>query len=145
MPKASRSKIEELYNRYKNEFLAELKSDEFFDFFMNAMRSGESNVTLYEKYVERDIDLRWVEKIEETIIPLDNIIRNPMRFIKNEEEIVPIELIRSVSTESIRHLAQHTNMIAQVKGDEVTPSRMLNIIKEESFETYENRFIYHNK
>ena len=33
-------------------------------------------------------------------------------------------------------------MIASVKGDEVTPQRMLNIVKEESFDTYENRFIY---
>ena len=80
--------------------------------------------------------------IEQTIIPLDTIIRNPRRFIKNEEEILPIEMVKNVTTEGIRHLAQHTNMIATVKGDEVTPQRMLNIHKEESFETYENRFIY---
>jgi len=137
-----RSKIEEMYRHFTDGFLNELKSDEFYEYFINAIRSGESSISIYEKYVERNIDLRWVEIIENTIIPLDNIIRNPMRFIKNEEEIVPIEMVRNVTTESIRHLAQHTSMIAQVKGDEVTPSRMLNIIKEESFETYENRFIY---
>ena len=138
----AKSKIEEMYRHFTDGFLSELKSDEFYDYFINAIRSGESNISIYEKYVERNIDLRWVEIIENTIIPLDNIIRTPMRFIKNEEEIVPIELVRNITTESIRHLAQHTSMIAQVKGDEVTPSRMLNILKEESFETYENRFIY---
>ena len=136
------NKIEKMYDRFTDGFLGELRTDDFFAFFMNALKSGERNVYLYEKYIERNVDLRWVEMIEQTIIPLDTIIRNPRRFIKNEEEILPIEMVKTVTTESIRHLAQHTNMIATVKGDEVTPQRMLNIHKEESFETYENRFIY---
>ena len=136
------NKIEMMYDRFTDDFLGELRTDEFFAFFMNALKSGERNVYLYEKYIERTVDLAWVEMIEQTIIPLDTIIRNPRRFIKNEEEILPIEMVKNVTTEGIRHLAQHTNMIATVKGDEVTPQRMLNIHKEESFETYENRFIY---
>ena len=136
------NKIEKMYDRFSEGFLGELRTDEFFEFFMNSIKSGERNVYLYEKYIERNVDIAWVEMIEQTIIPLDTIIRNPRRFIKNEEEILPIEMVKNVTTESIRHLAQHTNMIATVKGDEVTPQRMLNIHKEESFETYENRFIY---
>ena len=136
------NKIEKVYDRFTDDFLGELRTDDFFAFFMNAIKSGERNVYLYEKYIERNVDIAWVEMIEQTIIPLDTIIRNPRRFIKNEEEILPIEMVKTVTTESIRHLAQHTNMIATVKGDEVTPQRMLNIHKEESFETYENRFIY---
>ena len=136
------NKIEKMYDRFTDDFLGDLRTDEFFAYFMNAIKSGERNVYLYEKYIERNVDLRWVEMIEDTIIPLDTIIRNPRRFIKNEEEILPIEMVKTVTTESIRHLAQHTNMIAMVKDDEVTPQRMLNIHKEESFETYENRFIY---
>ena len=136
------NKIEKMYDRFTDDFLGELRTDDFFTFFINAIKSGERNVYLYEKYIERNVDLAWVEMIEQTIIPLDTIIRNPRRFIKNEEEILPIEMVKNVTTEGIRHLAQHTNMIATVKGDEVTPQRMLNIHKEESFETYENRFIY---
>ena len=140
--RVNNNKIEYMYDRFSDGFLGELRGDEFFAFFMNAIKSGERNFYLYEKYIERTVDLHWVEMIEQTIIPLDTIIRNPRRFIKNEEEILPIEMVKNVTTESIRHLAQHTNMIATVKGDEVTPQRMLNIHKEESFETYENRFIY---
>ncbi len=136
------SKIEELYSRFTDGFLAKLQSNDFYTYFLNSVRAGECNVSLYERFIERNVDFRWVEMIENTIIPLDNIIRTPQRYIKNEEEIVPIEMVRTITTESIRHLAQHTSMIAMVKGDEVTPNRMLNIIKEESFDTYENRFIY---
>ncbi len=139
---SANTKIEKFYRSYTDSFLPELQRNEFYGYFLNSVRSGACNVSLYERYIERIVDLRWVEKIENTIVALDTVIRNPQRYIKNEEEIVNIELVRQVSTESIRHLAQHTNMIAMVKGDEVTPQRMLNIVKEESFETYENRFLY---
>ena len=142
MANVGKTKIENLYHRFTDGFLSELASDEFYQYFANSVRSGQVNVSLYEKYIERNVDLRWVEMIEDSIVSLDTIIRTPRRYIKNEEEIVPIEMVRTVSTESIRHLAQHTNMIAMVKGDEVTPQRMLNIVKEESFDTYENRFIF---
>ena len=136
------SKIEKLYSRFAVDFLGEIKSDEFYAYFDNMLRSGTANIALSEKYVERRIDLRWVEAIEQTIIPLDNIIRDPNRYIKNIEEIVPIEMARGISTEAVRHLATHTNMIAKVENGNVTPQKILNIVKEESFDTYENRFIY---
>ena len=136
------SKIEKLYSRFAVDFLGEIKSDEFYAYFDNMLRSGSANIALSEKYVERKIDLRWVEAIEQTIIPLDNIIRDPNRYIKNIEEIVPIEMARGISTEAVRHLATHTNMIAKVENGNVTPQKILNIVKEESFDTYENRFIY---
>ena len=127
MPAIEKTKIEEVYNRFTEDFLGELHSNEFHEYFINSVKSGSCNISLYEKFVERNVDLSWVEMIEDSIIALDTIIRTPQRYIKNEEEIVPIEMVRTVSTESIRHLAQHTNMIAMVKGDEVTPQRMLNI------------------
>src|SRR5690606_36022941 len=43
--------------------------------------------------------------------------------------------------ESIKHLAQHTNLISNIEGDKITPSKILNVFKEESFDTYENRFV----
>ena len=134
--------FELLYNIYTQDFISLVKSEEFYTEFMNKARSGNSEVSYMHRFIDKQIDLTWIEAIEEAIIPLDNIIRNPRRFIVQEEEIVNIELARKISPESIRHLAQHTNMIAKVEEDTVTPNRILNIFKEESFETYENRFIY---
>lgn len=134
--------FELLYNIYTQDFISLVKEEEFYTEFMNKARSGNSEVSYMHRFIDKQIDLTWIEAIEEAIIPLDNIIRNPRRFIVQEEEIVNIELARKISPESIRHLAQHTNMIAKVEDDTVTPNRILNIFKEESFETYENRFIY---
>ena len=131
-----------LYDIYTQDFISLVKGEQFYTEFMNKAMSGSSEVSYMHRFIDKQIDLTWVEAIEDAIIPLDNIIRNPRRFIVQEEEIVNIELARKISPESIRHLAQHTNMIAKVEDDSVTPNKILNIFKEESFETYENRFIY---
>ena len=85
----------------------------------------------------------WVEKMEDTIEYLDNILRNPMRLIINEEEVVKIEKIKKVTVEAIKHLSKNAGFIEDVteEGD-VQPGKMLNVFKEETFNTYENRFIY---
>ena len=89
-------------------------------------------------------DTEWIEKIEETIPYIDNIFRAPNRFIVNEEEIVKIELARKITVDSIKHLSKNTNLIQSIdkKTGDVTPSKILNINKEESYDTYENRLIY---
>lgn len=111
------------------------------DLFMNNLNS---TLAVKREYELSEYDYEWLEKIEETLPYLDNILRNPKRFIINEEEIVKVELARKVTVESVIHLTQHTNLIQDIdkkKGD-VKPSKILNINKEESLDTYENRFIY---
>lgn len=104
--------------------------------------STSSNIT-----VKRDIDAcvsdtSWIDMVEECIPNLDNIIRNPRRFIVQEENIVPIEKAKVVTEESIRHLAQHTSMIQEVQEDgTVIPLKLLNVYREETVDLYENRFI----
>lgn len=95
-------------------------------------------------YDSKQYDYTWIELFEDVIPYLDNILRNPKRFIVNEEEVVKVELSKKVTVESIIHLTQHTNLIQdydEKKGD-VRPSKVLNINKEESLDTYENRFIF---
>ena len=91
-----------------------------------------------------DCNYEWIDIIEQTFPYIDNILRNPNRFIVNEEDVVKIELARRVTVESIKHLARNTNLIQDIdkKTGDVRPSKILNINKEESFNTYENRFIY---
>ena len=134
--------LELIYDIYTKDFISLVEREDFFTHFINMAKGGNSEMSFVHRFVDKQIDIRWVEAIEACIIPLDTIIRNPRRFISQEEEIIPIELARKITTDSIKHLAQHTNMIAKVENDSVTPNRILNIYKEESYETYENRFIY---
>lgn len=132
----------ELYLEYKDYLASATTDNEFYDEMDAAINSGTNSYSLFNRYFDKKIDLKWVEEIEACIIPLDNIIRVPRKFIVQEEEIVPIERARKITNESIRHLAQHTNMIAKVEGDDVTPNQILNVFREESYEVYENRFVF---
>lgn len=132
----------ELYLEYKDSLNSLTTDNVFYDAMENCIETGDNKYSLFNRYFEKKIDLRWVEEIEACIIPLDNIMRVPRKFIVQEEEIVPIERARKITNESIRHLAQHTNMIAKVEGDDVTPNQILNVFREESYEVYENRFVY---
>lgn len=89
-------------------------------------------------------DTEWLDVIENTIPYIDNIFRKPNRFIVNEEEIVKIEQTKKVTVETIKHLSKNTNLIQTIdeKTGDVTPSKLLNVRKEESYNTYENRLIY---
>src|SRR5574344_981444 len=107
-------------------------------------KSVDSNLNVTTDYDKVECNFDWLDIMEETIRYIDNILRNPNRFIINEEDIVKIELARRVTVESIKHLSKNTNLIQDYNKEtgDVRPSKILNINKEESFDTYENRFIY---
>ena len=101
-----------------------------------------SDITIKKNIDAKVSDTSWIDMVEECIPYLDNIIRNPRRFIVQEENIVPIEKAKVVTEESIRHLAQHTSMIQEVQEDgTVIPLKLLNVYREETVDLYENRFI----
>ncbi|MEG0977289.1 MAG: DUF2357 domain-containing protein [Bacilli bacterium] len=107
--------------------------------FVGATKSNITANTNIEKVVS---DTSWISMIEESIPYLDNIIRNPRRFIVQEENIIPVEKARVVTEETIRHLAQNTRLIQDVKEDgTVIPLKLLNVYREETTDLYENRFI----
>ena len=111
------------------------------DTFKSNLESKLHVQTDYEKVIK---DTEWIDIMEQTVPYIDNIFRNPNRFIINEEEIVKIERARRITVESIKNLSKNTNFIQEVdkKTGDVKPSKILNIDKEESYDTYENRLIY---
>lgn len=105
-----------------------------------AKTKSKMSVATNAKSIE--CDFSWLEKIEECIPFLDNIIRNPRKFIVQEEEVVPVEKAKKITQETVKHLAQHTNLIQDIDEDgNITPISVLNVHKEETFDLYENRFI----
>lgn len=132
------------YNSYLKRINEWLRDDPLYRDFHAGFEKGTSDFRIIQKVNKKVFDLEWVDVIEECLVPLDEIVRNPRKFITIEEDIIDISLARSISVESVRHLAQHTNLIAMVDENKgtVTPSKILNTAKEESYEVYENRFIY---
>jgi len=103
----------------------------------------QSTYTVDTNFEKGESDLTWLKLMEDTIMYIDNILRNPNRFIVNEEEVVLIEKARRVTVESIKHLAKNTSFIQKIEDNgDVKPSKILNINKDENYNTYENRVIY---
>ncbi len=133
----------DVYRQYAHKIVSVLKNEEFYEQFKTRVDKGSSSFKLAKKRLIQDISIDWINTLEEILPNLDPLVRPPRNFIVQEEDIVDVSLARSISTESVKFLAQHTNMISKVDKDGmVTPSKILNITKEESFEIYENRFIY---
>lgn len=123
-----------LFNLYENSSDKKRKDFE---------KNHKSSFKINHNYAKNIIDDEWLKIIEENLRYIDNILRNPNRFIINEEEVVKIELARRITVDSIKHLSKNTNFIQEITdNDEVKPSKILNINKEETFNTYENRLIY---
>lgn len=110
---------------------------------LNILRGTENTFSMNRRIMQRIIDSSWVEAIEKGIIHLDNFLRNPRRSLESVEEIVPIALSKKTTVESVKHLAQHTDLIQTYdkKTGKITPSKILNVHNEETLMIYENKFI----
>lgn len=111
----------------------------------NKFYSGLGSKVHVEKNSDGNLlDFTWINHMEEAIHYIDNIYMNPKRFIISDEEVLNIEKSKKITVESIKHLSKHSNYISEYNPEknEVKPSRILNVLKEETFDMYENRFIY---
>ena len=122
---------------------------------VNLLQSKEIDKEIFSKRINSKLEMdfskneivddeEWMEIVLFTIPYIERALAKANKQIITEEEVVKIELIKKVSVESIKHLSKHTNLIAEYdeETEDVTPSKILNAYKEESFITYENRFLY---
>jgi len=91
--------------------------------------------------VEND---EWLDVVEFTIPYIEKALIKQIKQIITEEEIIKIELIKKVTVESVKHLSKNVNFVDQYdqNSGEVIPKKILNAYKEETFMTYENRFLF---
>lgn len=113
----------------------------FFGDFIESMRAGDATVSIRRRTIHKIIEEQWLNSIEMCLPAIDIVTRNYSVGIEEREEVLPIQLSKNINNRSIRHLAQHTDFIEKVEGDTITPSKILNVIHEETMQTYENRFV----
>ena len=122
------AEIDETVKKKKNKFLKTLESNMHF----KSNFSGDS------------LSFEWLDKIEFSCPYLDIIVRNPKLTLIKEERIVNVEKSKKVTIESIKDLSKHTNYISKYDKEKnfVEPSKILNVFNEETYNIYENRFLY---
>lgn len=134
--------ISDLYSQYTS--LAEsLEDDRYFQYLFEMIQAGDNTLEQKNRILHKVIDERWLTVVEEGIEAIFNIVDKPRRFIATTEEVVPVALAKKITADSVRHLSQNTQFIASNENGEIQPTRILNVTSEESFDLYENRFVYH--
>ena len=91
----------------------------------------------------RVIDMDWVEMIEGKLPYIEKAIDEQRKFIEEHKEVDRIDKVKQVGKDAVQHLTQHANLIMAIEPDgNVIPERLLNTHREDSFATYENRFLH---
>ena len=139
------SALNDVFSAYENtkEAIEKLFNENpFYGEILSLFAAGETSVKSNRKIILKALDETWIEKIEAALPSLDYLLRNPTHFISETEEVLPIELTRKISGRSISHLARHTDYISEAdEYGSVTPTKLLNVYREDSVLTYENKFL----
>lgn len=120
----------------------DMTDDPYYKYFYNLLETGRNYVKYSYVRLVKEVDETWVKAIEDALPSLQHVVMHPRKFIEEEREVVNIAMARNITAESVRHLLAHSNYIDEYREDgTVIPNKILNIYKEESLNTYENRFI----
>ena len=112
------------------------------DFLFNELQQGEK--TIYNKTVRETkiFDGNFLDVVIGAYPSLLKICRDPKKTLTYMQEVVAMEKAKKVDSESIRHLASHTQYIRDInEQNEVIPSKILSTYAEDNIGIYENRFI----
>ena len=135
--------INELYAKYTEQVGETLEEDRYFQYLFEMVQAGNNTLQQKNRILHKVVDESWLTVVEEGIDAIFNIVDKPRRFITTAEEVVPVALARKITADSVRHLSQNTQFITTNAAGEIRPTHILNVSTEESYDLYENRFVYH--
>ena len=135
--------INELYSKYTEGVEYALEDDRYFQYLFEMIQAGDNTLEQKNRILHKVVDERWLTVVEEGIEAIFNIVDKPRRFITTSEEVVPVALAKKITADSVRHLSQNTQFITANEAGEIMPTKILNVTTEESYDLYENRFVYH--
>ena len=108
----------------------------------DSLSAGKNSYLRLDRLASSSFDKSWIEIIEGCIFDLGDIIANPRQHTKIVGNLTPVELARKVTSESVQHLASHTQYVKEVdEYGNVIPSKILSMSSDDDLHTYENRFI----
>ena len=118
------------------------RDDAFYALFSNGYDKAKIKNDHITRVVIREYDEECLKKIEDGLVALDTIVRNPKQFLRVDDEIVAVELAKKVNSDTIKHLSSHAHLISRVEDDGmVMPSRILTGLKDDTINMYENLFV----
>lgn len=108
------------------------------------LKKLESDMMYSSNYIGGMLSFEWLDEIEYACPFIDNIMRQPKIALVREEEVAKIEKAKKINVSSVKDLSRHTEYIKRHDKEtgDIEPDKILDIRNEETYNTYENRFLY---
>ena len=135
--------IQDLYTSFSEQMEPIQEDSRYFRYLFEMAQASGTTIEQQREELVKVVDEEWIGMIEDSLDAINTIIEKPRRFITTEEEVVPVSLAKKISADSVRHLSQNTQFLAPSDDGGVHPTRILNVNTVETYDLYENRFIYH--
>lgn len=135
--------IQDLYTSFSEQMEPIQEDSRYFRYLFEMAQASGTTIEQQREELVKVVDEEWISMIEDSLDAINTIIEKPRRFITTEEEVVPVSLAKKISADSVRYLSQNTQFLAPSEDGQVHPTRILNVNTVETYDLYENRFIYH--
>lgn len=135
--------IQDLYGSFATQMEPIQEDDRYFRYLFEMAQASDTTIEQQREELVKVVDEEWISVIEDSLDAINTIIEKPRRFITTEEEVVPVSLAKKISADSVRHLSQNTQFLAPSDDGSIHPTKILNVNMAETYDLYENRFVYH--
>ena len=137
------STIDPIYLEYTKGVIRTLADTEFYQFFMDRISSADNEFQFSNRRVEKIVDIKWVEAMEDALPALQNIIATPRNVLFEEEVTVNIAHAKKCEPSAVRHLSQHGSLVDEFdeEAGDVRPNKLMQKFRDETLEIYENRLV----
>lgn len=108
------------------------------------LKNTNSDMHFKSDFLGDSLSFEWMDEMEKACPFIDIIVRNPKVALVQEEMVVKVEKAKKITVASVKDLARHTNYISKLneKTKDIEPKKILDIRNEETYNIYENRFLY---
>lgn len=139
------SLIDPIYKKYVRSVIRSLGSTEFYQFFMDALACSKNEIQFSNRRVEKIVDIKWVEAMEDALNGFQTIVSSPRNIIREEELIVNVANAKKAGSDVVQHLAMHASLVEDFneKTGDVRPGKLMQKYREDSISRlYENRVAF---
>lgn len=138
------SLIDTIYRKFVRGVSRAIGSTEFYEFFMDSISKSNNEFQFSNRRMIKNVDITWIEELEDALDAMQNIIMSPRNVIKEEELIVNVAHAKKAGAETMRHLAMHTALVEDFNEEDgnVRPGKLMQRYREDTIGLYENRLVY---
>lgn len=82
-----------------------------------------------------------LNQIMKALPAIKHILTKPIVYLKDKEEIIPVEAVKVINNQTLAHVSIHTELWGNITSEGVKPRKLMTIEKIENYAIYENIII----